>query len=94
MARIVAGTGSVTAVTIDDLIDNYSKFTTTGVASRIVQTGADGSIDTQKLKLDNYEILDPTNSTMTMKTSVVLQYSIQLDQFLVILQQPSQGQYR
>ncbi len=68
LARIVAGTGSVTAVTIDDLIDNYSKFTTTGVASRIVQTGADGSIDTQKLKLDNYEILDQTNLTMTMKT--------------------------
>ena len=32
--RIVAGTADVTAVTIDDLIDNYSKFTTTGVASQ------------------------------------------------------------
>ena len=68
MAKITAGSGAPTAVSIDDLIDAYSKFTTTGVASRVVQTGADGSIDTQKLKLDNYDILDQTNLTMTLKT--------------------------
>ena len=34
----------------------------------LLQTGTDGSIDAQKYKLDNYEILDPTNLTMTMKT--------------------------
>tara|TARA_Y200000002_G_scaffold6250_1_gene5335 strand:- start:1204 stop:4308 length:3105 start_codon:yes stop_codon:yes gene_type:complete len=68
IAKITAGTGAPTAVSVDNLIDAYSKFTTTGVASRIVQTGTDGSIDTQKLKLDNYEVLDQTNLTMTMKT--------------------------
>ncbi|MBR20674.1 MAG: hypothetical protein CMA64_11130 [Euryarchaeota archaeon] len=68
IANITGGTASATAVTVDNFIDAYSKFTTTGVASRIVQTGTDGSIDTQKLKLDNYDILDQTNLTMTMKT--------------------------
>ena len=59
MANITGGTADVVAVTIDDMIDAYSKFTTTGVAPRIVQTGTDGSIDAQKFKLDNYDILDP-----------------------------------
>tara|TARA_B100001057_G_scaffold147946_1_gene147884 strand:- start:134 stop:8017 length:7884 start_codon:yes stop_codon:yes gene_type:complete len=68
IANITGGTADATAVTVDDFIDAYSKFTTTGVASRIVQTGTDGSIDAQKIKLDNYEILDQTNLTMTMKT--------------------------
>ena len=68
MANITGGTADVTAVTVDDLIDAYSKFTSTGVASRVVQTGSDGSIDAQKFKLDNYDILDQTNLTMTMKT--------------------------
>ena len=69
MANITGGTADVTAVTVDDLIDAYSKFTTTGVASQeLVQTGTDGSIDAQKFKLDNYDILDQTNLTMTMKT--------------------------
>ena len=68
MANITGGTADVTAVSVDDLIDAYSKFTTTGVASRVIQTGTDGSIDAQKFKLDNYEILDQTNLTMTMKT--------------------------
>ena len=68
LARLTAGTGAPSAVSVDSLIDAYSKFTTTGVASRIVQTGTDGSIDTQKLKLDNYDILDQTNLTMTLKT--------------------------
>ncbi len=68
LANITGSTADVTAVTVDDLIDAYSKFTSTGVASRILQTGADGSIDAQKFKLDNYEILDQTNLTMTMKT--------------------------
>ena len=68
IARTDAGTGAPSAISIDNIIDAYSKFTTTGVASRIVQTGTDGSIDTQKLKLDNYDILDQTNLTMTMKT--------------------------
>ena len=68
MANITGSTADVTAVSVDDLIDSYSKFTTTGVASRVIQTGTDGSIDAQKFKLDNYEILDQTNLTMTMKT--------------------------
>ena len=68
LANITTGTADTVAVTIDDLIDAYSKFTTTGVASRIVQTGTDGSIDAQKFKLDNYDILDQTNLTMTLKT--------------------------
>ena len=68
IANITGGTADATAVTVDDFIDAYSKFTTTGVASRIIQTGTDGSIDAQKFKLDNYEILDQTNLTMTMKT--------------------------
>jgi hypothetical protein len=68
IGKLTAGTGAPTAITIDSLVDAYSKFTTTGVASRIVQTGTDGSIDAQKFKLDNYEILDQTNLTMTLKT--------------------------
>ena len=40
MANITGGTADVTAVTVDDLIDAYSKFTSTGVASRVVQTGS------------------------------------------------------
>ena len=68
MANITGGTADVTAVTVDDLIDAYSKFTPTGVGSRVVQTGPDGSIDAPKFKLDNYDILDQTNLTMTMKT--------------------------
>ena len=68
IGKLTAGTGAPTAITIDSLVDAYSKFTTTGVASRIVQTGTDGSIDAQKFKLDNYSILDQTNLTMTLKT--------------------------
>ena len=68
VANITGATADATAVTVDDFIDAYSKFTTTGVASRVIQTGTDGSIDAQKYKLDNYEILDQTNLTMTMKT--------------------------
>ena len=68
LANITSGTADTVAVSIDDLIDTYSKFTTTGVASRIVQTGTDGSIDAQKFKLDNFDILDQTNLTMTLKT--------------------------
>jgi len=63
-----AGTGDPTIVSYADIVDNGGQFTTTGVADRIVKTGADGSIDMQKLKLDNYDILDQTSNTMTMKT--------------------------
>ena len=68
LGRTTAGSGDVSSLAIDDLVDAYSKFTTSGVASNIIKTGTDGSIDAQKFKLDNYEILDQTNLTMTMKT--------------------------
>mgnify|MGYP001417431783 CR=1 FL=1 len=68
VGKLTAGTGAPGPITVDDLIDAYSKFTSTGVASRVIQTGADGSIDAQKFKLDNYDILDQTNLTMTLKT--------------------------
>ena len=68
LARTDSGSGDVSALTIDNMIDAYSKFTTTGVADRIVKTGLDGSVDMQKLKLDNFDILDQTSNTMTMKT--------------------------
>ena len=50
IANITGGTADATAVTVDDFIDAYSKFTTTGVASRIIQTGTDGSIDDTKIQ--------------------------------------------
>ena len=53
---------------VSDVVETGGPFTTTAVADRIVKTGSDGSIDAQKFKLDNYDILDPTNLTMTMKT--------------------------
>ena len=49
MANITGGTADVTAVTIDDLIDAYSKFTTTGVAQELYKQAPDGSIDAQRL---------------------------------------------
>jgi len=67
-ARSATGTGDASAVTFADIVETGGSFTTTGVADRIVKTGADGSIDGQKFKLDNYDILDQTNLTMTMKT--------------------------
>jgi hypothetical protein len=67
-ARSATGTGDASAVTFADIVNTGGSFTTTGVADRIVKTGADGSIDAQKIKLDNYDILDQTNLTMTMKT--------------------------
>ena len=66
--RSASGTGDASAISFADVVNTGGSFTTTGVADRIVKTGADGSIDTQKLKLDNYDILDQTNLTMTMKT--------------------------
>ena len=67
-ARSASGTGDASAVSFADIVETGGSFTTTGVADRIVKTGADGSIDGQKFKLDNYDILDQTNLTMTMKT--------------------------
>ena len=67
-ARSATGTGDASAISFADIVNTGGSFTTTGVADRIVKTGLDGSIDTQKLKLDNYDILDQTNLTMTMKT--------------------------
>jgi hypothetical protein len=67
-ARSGAGTGDASAISFADIVETGGSFTTTGVADRIVKTGADGSIDGQKFKLDNYDILDQTNLTMTMKT--------------------------
>ena len=68
IGRNTSGTGDPEIVSYADIVDNGGQFTTTGVADRIVKTGADGSIDMQKLKLDNYDILDQTSNTMTMKT--------------------------
>jgi len=67
-ARSASGTGDASAISFADIVNTGGSFTTTGVADRIVKTGADGSIDAQKFKLDNYDILDQTNLTMTMKT--------------------------
>jgi hypothetical protein len=66
--RTTAGAGDISAITFADVVNTGGSFTTTAVADRILKTGADGSIDAQKYKLDNYEILDQTNLTMTMKT--------------------------
>ena len=66
--RTTAGAGDIGAITFADVVNTGGSFTTTAVADRILKTGADGSIDAQKYKLDNYEILDQTNLTMTMKT--------------------------
>ena len=66
--RTSSGTGDGGAVTFADVVNTGGSFTTTGVADRILKTGADGSIDAQKIKLDNYDILDQSNLTMTMKT--------------------------
>ena len=67
-ARSASGTGDASAISFADIVNTGGSFTTTGVADRIVKTGADGSIDAQKFKLDNYDILDQTNLTMTLKT--------------------------
>ena len=66
--RTATGTGDASAISFADIVNTGGSFTTTGVADRIVKTGLDGSLDAQKFKLDNYEILDQTNLTMTMKT--------------------------
>ena len=66
--RSAAGTGDASAISFADVVETGGSFTTTAVADRIVKTGSDGSIDAQKFKLDNYDILDQTNLTMTMKT--------------------------
>ena len=66
--RTIAGAGDASAITFADIVNTGGSFTTTAVADRIVKTGVDGSIDAQKIKLDNYDILDQTNLTMTMKT--------------------------
>ena len=66
--RSASGTGDASAISFADVVNTGGSFTTTGVADRIVKTGADGSIDAQKFKLDNYDILDQTNLTMTLKT--------------------------
>jgi hypothetical protein len=67
-ARSATGSGDASAISFADIVNTGGSFTTTGVADRIVKTGLDGSIDGQKFKLDNYDILDQTNLTMTMKT--------------------------
>ena len=66
--RTATGSGDASAVTFADIVSTGGSFTTTGVADRIIKTGADGSVDAQKFKLDNYDVLDQTNLTMTMKT--------------------------
>ena len=66
--RSASGTGDASAISFADVVETGGSFTTTAVADRIVKTGSDGSIDAQKFKLDNYDILDQTNLTMTMKT--------------------------
>ncbi len=67
-ARSASGVGDASAISFADIVETGGSFTTTAVADRIVKTGSDGSIDAQKFKLDNYDILDQTNLTMTMKT--------------------------
>ena len=66
--RQTAGTGDPEIVTYANIVNNGGSFTTTGVADRIVKTGADGRIDGQSFWLDNYKILDQTSNTMTMTT--------------------------
>ena len=66
--RSTSSTGDASAIAFSTIVNTGGSFTTTGVADRIIKTGADGSVDAQKFKLDNYDILDQTNLTMTMKT--------------------------
>ena len=51
MVKTHRGTGDPAIVTYADIVDNGGQFTTTGVADRIVKTGADGSIDIAEVKV-------------------------------------------
>jgi len=66
--RSASSSGDASAIAFSTIVNTGGSFTTTGVADRIIKTGADGSVDAQKFKLDNYDVLDQTNLTMTMKT--------------------------
>ena len=68
IGRQTAATGNAEIVTYAQIVEAGGSFTTTGVADRIIKTGADGRIDAQSFYLDNNKILDQTSNTMTMTT--------------------------
>ena len=66
--RTTAGLGNVEETTFADVVNIGGTFTTTGQADSIVKTDADGVIDAQALRIDGYDILDTSSTTLTMQT--------------------------
>ena len=66
--RTAAGLGNVSETTFADVVNIGGDFTTTGEADKIVKTDGDGAIDAQAIKIDGYDILDTSSTTLTMNT--------------------------
>jgi hypothetical protein len=66
--RTSANLGNVEETTFADVVNIGGTFTTTGQADSIVKTDADGVIDAQALRIDGYDILDTSSTTLTMQT--------------------------
>ena len=60
--------GPITAISFADIVNTGGDFTTTGQAGKIVKTHTDGSIDAQKIKVDGFDIIDTSSSTVNFKT--------------------------
>ena len=66
--RTASNLGNVGEITFADVVNIGGSFTTTGEADRIVKTDGDGAIDAQALKIDSYDIIDTSSTTLTVKT--------------------------